>query len=270
MHVAMRAIEVRGDDARVLWSCFAMLLSKVLATFHCWRAVGMRFNFWFVIFLALMPVFILFTGLSAAGGFTSSVAWPVIGVVIAAAITVGYLAGRGGDELLEDTPSEAIPRNDPSASSAKSALDSDAGYSSSLPELEQSYSRYSNREEVLALLSRLLEAERAVARGVRRMSEQATGAQTRTALREIAKDEAQFCAKLSRHIARFDETPSGVIVGCSSVTERLPIGSKRSAVGIGCSINYSLLAARSRELATCLQEPDHATLPRAHTIKEKQ
>lgn len=63
----------------------------------------MKFNLWLVMFLALMPVLILFTGLSAAAAFQSSAAWKVIGMVIAAAIAAGYLATRRGSEISEET-----------------------------------------------------------------------------------------------------------------------------------------------------------------------
>ncbi|MGH8629328.1 MAG: DUF6306 domain-containing protein [Burkholderiales bacterium] len=50
---------------------------------------------------------------------------------------------------------------------------------------------------------------RARGRKGRRSDERASsGAQTRTALREIARDEARFCAMLVRHIARLGGTPS--------------------------------------------------------------
>jgi len=55
----------------------------------------MKFNLWFVIFLALVPVFILFAGLGAAGGLQTSGDWQVIGMAVAALVTAGYLAGRG-------------------------------------------------------------------------------------------------------------------------------------------------------------------------------
>jgi nitronate monooxygenase len=69
-------------------------------------------------------------------------------------------------------------------------------------------SRPSSTTEVLALLNELLEAERAGARGVREMSEQAAEARARTALREIARDEARFCVMLFGHITRLGGTPS--------------------------------------------------------------
>ena len=63
----------------------------------------MKFNLWLVIFLALMPVLILFTGLSAAAAFQSSIEWKAIGMVIAAAIATGYLATRRGSDVWEET-----------------------------------------------------------------------------------------------------------------------------------------------------------------------
>jgi nitronate monooxygenase len=61
---------------------------------------------------------------------------------------------------------------------------------------------------VLALLNKLLESERAGARGAREMSVLADSAQARTALRDVAQDEARFCAMLFGHITRLGETPS--------------------------------------------------------------
>ena len=113
----------------------------------------MGFNLWLVIFLALMPVFILFTGLSAAGGFQSSADWQVICTVLAAAIITGYLAKRRGDEISNETSIEARLMKD-----AEIPVDeSDPGtkFVSSLPpwfvhELDPSDLAYSNREEVVA------------------------------------------------------------------------------------------------------------------------
>jgi len=65
-----------------------------------------------------------------------------------------------------------------------------------------------NREELLALLNQLLEGERAGARGVTAMSRQATDAASRTALGEIAMDEAHFCGMLIRHVTRLGGAPS--------------------------------------------------------------
>jgi nitronate monooxygenase len=86
-----------------------------------------------------------------------------------------------------------------------------AGYSSPpcfMHELDPRFLGYMSRVEVLALLDQLLEGERAGARGVGEMSGQAPSVEARTALREIARDEARFCAMLIRHIARLGGTPS--------------------------------------------------------------
>lgn len=75
-------------------------------------------------------------------------------------------------------------------------------------ELDPSYLGYWSREDILALLNRLLEAERAGARGVGAMSKEGSDKESRAALHAIAKDEARFCAMLTRHIARLGGTPS--------------------------------------------------------------
>jgi nitronate monooxygenase len=61
---------------------------------------------------------------------------------------------------------------------------------------------------LLDFLGQLLEAERAGARGVGIMSRQAQNARARAALSDIARDEARFCAMLTRHITRLGGVPS--------------------------------------------------------------
>jgi nitronate monooxygenase len=176
----------------------------------------MKFNLWLVILLALGPIFILFAGLSAAGGFASSVGWEVMGILIAASLAAGYLATRGSDKDIrarstEATSDDAIPTSDVSEPAPEREMASAAGYSSPpcfLHELDPSYLGYSSREDVLALLNLLLESERAGVRGVRQMSEQSENARARTILREIASDEAGFCAMLFHHITRLGDMPS--------------------------------------------------------------
>lgn len=176
----------------------------------------MKFNLWLVILLALGPIFILFAGLSAAGGFESSAGREVIGIAVAACLAAGYLARRGDDKDMEPSSKETTPRDAvPAAAASGLAPGRDmvgaAGYSSPpcfLHEVDPAYLGYSSREEVLALLNQLLESERAGARGVRQMSEQSASARTSTALREIARDEARFCAMLFQHITRLGGTPS--------------------------------------------------------------
>lgn len=112
----------------------------------------MQFNLWLVIFLALMPVLLLFTGLSAAAAFQSSVEWKVIGMVIGAAIAAGYLATRRGSEISEDTSTEATAPNDAFIPVRESDIGDEASYSSPpcfMHELDPSYLGYSSPEEVL-------------------------------------------------------------------------------------------------------------------------
>lgn len=66
-----------------------------------------------------------------------------------------------------------------------------------------------DRGELLDLLNTLLEAERAGARGVGEMGRKASAAGTmHDALCDVARDEAQFCAMLTRHIERLGGEPS--------------------------------------------------------------
>jgi len=175
----------------------------------------MRFNLWFIFLLALGPVFILFAGLSAAGGFESSAGWGGMGILVAASLVAGYFAKRSGDKDIEAsneaTSSDAMPASDASEPALERYAGDATGYSSPpcfLHELDPSYLGYSSREEVLALLNQLLEAERTGARVVRAMSEQSSGARIRTTLRDIAGDEARSCAMLFGHITRLGDRPS--------------------------------------------------------------
>lgn len=53
----------------------------------------MKFNFWLVILLVLMPLFILVAGLSAAAGaFDSPLAWGAIGAVLVAGVGAARMA----------------------------------------------------------------------------------------------------------------------------------------------------------------------------------
>jgi hypothetical protein len=170
----------------------------------------MRFNFWLIVLLAFAPIFILFAGLTAAGGFGSSAGWAVTGIVAAAAIVVAYFAKQSADDSGADaSDGAAAVEGSETAESRDDA--SAAGYSSpacQLHEVDPSYLGYASREDVLTLLNALLEAERAGARGAREMSVLADNAQTRQALHDVARDEARFCAMLFGHITRLGEAPS--------------------------------------------------------------
>lgn len=73
-------------------------------------------------------------------------------------------------------------------------------------EVDPAYSGYLTGGELLALLNQLLEAERAGARGVMEMAQAAGGVAIVSTLRDIAADEARFCAMLNRHIVRLGGT----------------------------------------------------------------
>lgn len=75
-------------------------------------------------------------------------------------------------------------------------------------ELDASYFGQMSRGELVIFLNNLLEAERAGARGVGEMSKQATSPEGHKLLRAAAKDEATFCAMLTRHIVRLGGVPS--------------------------------------------------------------
>jgi hypothetical protein len=77
----------------------------------------------------------------------------------------------------------------------------------SMHELDDVSLGYLERTEVVALLNQLLEAERAGARAVGFMSRQGAG-ERREALRQVAADEAAFCAMLARHVTRCGGAPS--------------------------------------------------------------
>jgi hypothetical protein len=66
---------------------------------------------------------------------------------------------------------------------------------------------YLGRAEIVQLLNELLEAERAGARAVGFMSRE-DASDRRAALRQVAADEAAFCAMLARHVTRSGGVPS--------------------------------------------------------------
>ncbi|MGF1593072.1 MAG: 5-formyltetrahydrofolate cyclo-ligase [Kiloniellaceae bacterium] len=78
----------------------------------------------------------------------------------------------------------------------------------SMHELDPGYLGYMDRAETIALLNNLLEGERAGARAVAEMARQEERAARRAALRDVAMDEARFCAMLVRHVTRLGGVPS--------------------------------------------------------------
>jgi hypothetical protein len=171
----------------------------------------MKFNFPLIVLLALAPVFILFAGLSAAGGFGFSAGWEITGLLAAAAFVVASFAGRSANDDVEKRPGDAAAATAGAEAAEDGAAAAAGGESSPARqrhEVDPAQPGYASREDILVLLNQLLEAERAGARGARDMVALADGAPTRQALRDVARDEARFCAMLFGHITRLGGTPS--------------------------------------------------------------
>jgi hypothetical protein len=77
-----------------------------------------------------------------------------------------------------------------------------------LHEIDSSYVGYTGREEVLALLNELLEAERAGVKVAVRLSQEASESAVDAALQALAVDEARFCAMLCQQIERLGGAPT--------------------------------------------------------------
>ncbi len=69
-------------------------------------------------------------------------------------------------------------------------------------EADDSYMGYAGRDELLAFLNELLEAERAGARVTARTAADATDAATKILMRDIQRDEARWCAMLLKWIGQ--------------------------------------------------------------------
>jgi 5-formyltetrahydrofolate cyclo-ligase len=116
----------------------------------------------------------------------------------------GCLRFRDRGEPLKDTA--------PAGEAVGLCEEGSATYASppcSLHELDPSYLGYMTSSEVMELLNLLLEGERAGARGSAEMARPVAGDPRAATLRGIARDEAAFCAMLSRHIVRLGGSPSG-------------------------------------------------------------
>jgi nitronate monooxygenase len=95
-------------------------------------------------------------------------------------------------------------------------------------EADDSYMGYASREELLAFLNELLEAERAGARVTARTAADAPDAATKTLMRDIHRDEARWCAMLLKWIAHLQGDAStnvgafyGKCMAISDLAERL-------------------------------------------------
>jgi nitronate monooxygenase len=94
-------------------------------------------------------------------------------------------------------------------------------------EMEDSYMGYATRDELLAALNELLEAERAGARVTLRMTKEVPNA-LKTTMVEVQQDEARWCGVLTKAIQQLQGTPSGKTgtfyekaMAISDVAERL-------------------------------------------------
>jgi len=102
------------------------------------------------------------------------------------------------------------------AEAALSEPQADAGAGRAVPETESAspvcyaregddaYMGYATREELLAFLNELLEAERAGARVTARMTVEAGNGDARTVMRDVQRDEARWCAMLLKWIGRLE------------------------------------------------------------------
>ncbi len=86
--------------------------------------------------------------------------------------------------------------------------DNDAGECASPPCAAHRVPAVPGAAELIAWLNTLVEAERAGAQGVSQLARRAADPGLAATLKAIARDEARFCALLSRHVARLGGTPS--------------------------------------------------------------
>ena len=73
---------------------------------------------------------------------------------------------------------------------------------------DDAYMGYAGREEIVAALTELLEAERAGARVALRSAREAVDARLVALMKSVQRDEARWCAMLSRQLKRVGATPS--------------------------------------------------------------
>jgi hypothetical protein len=141
----------------------------------------------------------------------------------------GEAPNRHVDEKLDEALKETFPASNP----FDLGRDGGSAYASPpcfMHELDPAYLGFMSVSEMIALLNALLEGERAGARGVAEMAKQTPGAVERATLRDVAKDEARFCAMLTRHIARLGGTPSaetggfyGKLIALEASRERIDL-----------------------------------------------
>lgn len=74
--------------------------------------------------------------------------------------------------------------------------------------MDDAYAGFMTREEVLAFLNLMLESERAGARVLTVLPRQASKPDLAAGLAAVGRDEARYCAMLTRHIERLSGEPS--------------------------------------------------------------
>jgi hypothetical protein len=97
-----------------------------------------------------------------------------------------------------------------------------------MAEADDAYMGYASKDELVAFLNELLEAERAGARVTLESAREAGSGPTAELLRAIQKDEAHWCALLLRHVQALGATPSpktgafhGKAMAIADINERI-------------------------------------------------
>lgn len=81
----------------------------------------------------------------------------------------------------------------------------------SMHEADDAYLGFAGKDELIASLNELLEAERAGARVTSKSARAAAGGPLTALLRAIERDEARWCAMLHRHVTALGATPSAQV-----------------------------------------------------------
>jgi len=121
------------------------------------------------------------------------------------------------DKKLDEALKGTFPASDPFDLTTMEDANDDGAYASPpcfMHELDPGYIGYLSTSETIALLNQLVAGERAGARTVEEMGRKGAGVPDPARLRDIAKNEARFCAMLARHITRLGGTPGPQMGAC--------------------------------------------------------
>ncbi|MEQ8693657.1 MAG: DUF6306 domain-containing protein [Pseudomonadales bacterium] len=98
------------------------------------------------------------------------------------------------------------------------------------------------QQELIDLLNELATGERAGAQGLIEMAKNAASDESRTLLREIAADEARYCAMLSHHVERLGGTPDRTVgVFADKLARRESLPDKLTLLDKGQSVVVRML-----------------------------